>query len=211
MRLMNSGGQSRHDTLYIADGTITAGGTAQLVLGRSMSRTLLKLQNLSLGPLYFEFGSARATATITNGAVTAVTVTNAGGGFSYAPVIEFLGGGGNDGPTANPSYLGLAQDGAPSPSRPAKARCIMTGSAPNMSVASIVIDNPGAKYLCPPYVFIRNSDLDPNGFAAPSATSGMLLSGQSAPFILNGTACHTDPVSVFGATTGAAYLCRWMT
>jgi hypothetical protein len=210
MKLMNAAGQNRHDTLYIADATIVTGGTAQLVLGRSQSRSFLKLQNLSAGPLFFEFGSARATAAVSGGVVTGCTVTNAGRGFTYAPVIEFLGGGGNDFPNPNPSYVGLGQDGAPSPSHFARAHCVMTGTAPNLTVASIVIDDPGANYLCPPYVFIRNSDLDPNGSALPSATSGMLLSGQSPPYILNGTACNTDPIAVLGASTGQAFLARWM-
>jgi hypothetical protein len=87
----------------------------------------------------------------------------------------------------------------------------MTGSAPNLSISSIVINDPGAGYAIAPYVFIMNSDLDPYGCAAPSATSGMLLSSNSAPYILNGTSCFTDAIAVFGATTGQAFLCRWMT
>jgi formylmethanofuran dehydrogenase subunit E len=39
----------------------------------------------------------------------------------------------------------------------------------------------------------------------------MLLSSNSAPYILNGTSCFTDAVAVFGATTGQNFLCRWMT
>ena len=87
----------------------------------------------------------------------------------------------------------------------------MTGSAPNLSVASITIDDPGAGYVIAPYVFIMNSDLDPYGCALPSATNGMLMTSNSAPYILNGTSCFTDAVAVFGATTGQAFLARWMT
>jgi hypothetical protein len=39
----------------------------------------------------------------------------------------------------------------------------------------------------------------------------MLLSAASAPYLLNGTSCFTDAIAVFGATTGQAFLCRWMT
>jgi hypothetical protein len=39
----------------------------------------------------------------------------------------------------------------------------------------------------------------------------MLLSAQSAPYILNGTSCFTDAIAVFGATTSQAFLARWMT
>lgn len=202
MKLVSSGNQQCQHPMYSADGTVTAGGTAQLVLARSMARSFLKLQNLSNGPLYFEFGSARATATLTSGAVTGLTITNAGFGFSKPPVVEMLGGGA----AGNSTYLGLGQPNGTSPSNPAFVTAVLTTGA----VSSFQISNPGSGYVTAPYVFIRNSDLDPNGCAIPSVTSGMLLAANSPPYILNGTCCTTDSVAVFGATTGQAYLCRWM-
>src|SRR5262249_38636756 len=95
MRLVGSGQQQRRDFLYSADGTITSGGTAQLVLAQSQSRSFLLLQNLSAGPLYVEIGAARATCTISNGAVASVSVANAGFNYTKPPVVRFLGGGGN--------------------------------------------------------------------------------------------------------------------
>lgn len=210
MRLMNSGGQQRQDYLYVADGSITTGGTAQLVLGSSISRSHLLFQNTSNGPLWIEIGSARATCTISNGVVNAVTVTNAGMGFTYPPVIEFLGGGGNDGPFANSSYTGLTQPNAASAHNPAQAVCVMTGSAPNKTVASITIANGGGRYLIAPYVFIQNSPLDPNGGAAPALGSGILVASQTPPLIWNGSVCPTETVTVFGSTTGQTFICRWM-
>lgn len=210
MKLVGSSGQQIRHFLYRADGAIVAGGAPQLVMGRAQSRSYLKLQNLSNEPLWFEFGSGQATATIASGAVSAVSVTNVGFGFSRPPVIIFMGGGGKDGPLGNTSYLGLGQPGAPAPSNFAQAHCVMTGAAPNQVISSVVIDNPGANYLCAPYVHIYNDDLDPNGCAAPSAGVGMMLAPQGPPFILNGTACTTDPIAVYGATTGSKYLARWM-
>ena len=91
--------------------------------------------------MWYTFGSARAYATLTNGVVTSVTVVNAGFGFTYAPLIEFLGGGNK---LRNSTNLGLGQPGGQdAPSNTAQAHCVMTGSAPNMSVASIVVDNGG--------------------------------------------------------------------
>ena len=189
---------------------MTTGGTAQLVLGRSIARSFLLLQNTSQGPLYAEFGSARATCTISGGVVNSVTLTNAGQGFSFPPVVHFRGGGGNDGPYANSAYVGLGQPGAASPHHPARAHCVMSGSAPNMTVSSIAIDDGGANYLAAPQVFISNRDLDPNGVATPANNVGIYLPAGAPALIWNGTACPTDSVAIWGPTTGQTFAARWM-
>jgi hypothetical protein len=210
--LIGASMQAKRWPLICADGTVSAGGTAQLVLPKVPARSLLLLQNLSTGILSFEFGSARATATISGGVVTGFTVTNAGFNFTKAPVVRLIGGGKAD----NGSYLGLGQPGGAAPDstlgvgRPAKAHCVMTGTAPNLSVASITVDDPGAGYIIAPYVDIINSDLDPYGCAVPSATVGLVLAANSLPFLIDGTSCHNDSISVFGGTTGQAFVCRWM-
>ncbi len=215
MQLVGAGNQSKRHPLFTADGALVAANMPQLVLPETPSRSLLKLQNISTGPLYFEFGSARATATIANGAITSIAVTNGGFNFTLPPVVRFAGGG----YSGNTSFLGLNQPGGESPNssivagRVPVAHCVMASASPNpgLLVSSIVIDDPGAGYVIAPYVFIMNSDLDPYGCAAPSATSGMLLSSNSAPYILNGTSCFTDSIAVFGATMGQKFTCRWMT
>jgi hypothetical protein len=203
MKLIGAPGQILRHPFWDASGTITAGGTAQLVLPQRQSCSFLKLQNLSNGPLWFEFGSARAHATLTSGIITALTVDNAGFGFTLPPVVEFLGGGNFEGNTA---FVGATCAGYPTPNNPGHVRAVLTGNA----VSSFVIDDGGSGYLVPPYVYIRNSNRDPNGCALPSAISGMLISPQDPPYILNGTCCTTDPVAVFGATTGQQFLCKWM-
>lgn len=209
MKLVSAENQQKRHPLYVADGTITTGGTAQLVLARSQARSHIIVQNLSTGPLYMETGSARATCSLTSGTVTGTSITNAGFNFTKPPVIEFLGGG----YAGNTTYLGLGQPNGASPDssygttgRPAKAHAVLSGGALN----SIVIDDPGVGYATAPFVFIYNSDLDPNGCALPSATSGILLQAGAAPLIYNGTACFTDSIALFGATTGQAFMLRWM-
>lgn len=196
MKLPNSEGQFRRAPLYRADVTLT--GSAQLVLAESASRSSLILQNRSATNLmYIEFGSARAVATVTNGVVASVAVTNGGFGFSLPPVIEFLGGGQN----GNSVYKGLGQPGGPSPNsmngfvgRPARAHCVLSGGAVN----SIVVDDGGIGYVCVPYCFIYNSSLDPNGCATPSSSSGMVLPAGGFPIAWNGTTCPSDSVAVIG-------------
>ena len=206
--LVAGGQQTKRFPLFTADGSITTGGTAQLVLPQVQSRSLLKIQNTSAGPLWFEFGSARATCALTSGAVSSITVTNAGFNFTKPPVVTFFGGG----KAGNGSFLGLNQPGGEGPNstlgagRPAKARAVLTGGA----VSSFVIDDGGAGYAIAPYVFIYNSDLDPYGCAVPSVGAGLLLTANSPPLLIDGTSCHTDPIAVFGATTGQTFLCRWM-
>lgn len=208
MKLVGAGGQQVQHFLYDASGVVVTGGVPQLVLPKSMARSFLLLQNLSSDPMYFEIGSARAVATVSGGVVTGVSIsspagaTNAGFNFTNPPVVQFIGGGS----TGNSSYLGLGQPNGASPSHPAKAHAVLTGNA----VSSIVIDDPGAGYVCAPYVLIYNSDLDPNGCAVPTAAYSLLLPAQSAPLVWNGTTCPTDPIAVLAATTGDAFVCKYM-
>ena len=213
MKLVGAGQQGIHHYIYDVSSTVTVGGTAQLVMAQATSRSFLYLQNNSLGPLWLEFGSARARCTISAGAVNAVTIGNAGFNFTNPPVVRFFGGGGFAGTGSTPAvgapFLGGNLPGYNSPSNPARGHAVMTGAAPNLSVASIAIDNPGSGYLCAPYVFIFNSDLDPYGCALPASNVGIqLTSGQ--PLMFNGTCCPTDAISIWGASTGQAFTAKFM-
>lgn len=205
MQLQDASNQSGGTPLFVADGTITTGGTSQRILANSISRSYLFIQNLSTAALYVEIGGARATATLTLGAVTSMTVTNGGFGYTRVPQVMFYGGG-NEG---NASFVASGQFGYPVPAHPAMARAVLTGGV----VTSFVIDDPGTLYAATPTVFLQSDPLDPHGVADPhfsSSNSGYLLNPQGGNLEFNGTTCPTYAVSIWGATTGQAFTCRWI-
>lgn len=216
--LVGYGGQVRPIFQFDASGSITLGGTSQLALEVSQSRSYLTIQNLhATSFLYVEFGSARATATIAGGLVTGFTITNGGFGFTYPPIIEFLGGGNG----ANSAYLGVGQPGYPSPGfseggglpaitgdRPAKAHAVLTTGV----VTSIVIDDPGQGYVKAPYVFMRNDPRDPFGCADPhfgGTPSGIQLVPAGSE-TWESSVCTTDPLAVWGPTTSQAFTLKYI-
>lgn len=211
MKLVGSAEQHVRHSTFQADGSIASATLPQLVLPENTSRSSLFFQNTSTATIWYGFGSARATCTISGGVVNAVTVTNGGFNFTRAPVVQFLGGGilSQQGIIpANSSYVGAGGPGFPSPSNPATGHAVLTGTA----VTSIVIDNPGSGYVTAPYVFLYNSVLDPNGCFDPSRSSGsgfQLFPGQS--IYESHTAVTTDPLAVFCATLTSTFACRWMT
>jgi hypothetical protein len=207
--LPNMQNQRVRDLTFDASGTITTGGTAQLVLPERNSTTMLLIQNISSGNLLFEFGSARATATLTGTKVSSVTVTNNGFNFTLAPEIEFLGGGRPYNTVMVPPAGVGAAGGYDAPTHPAQAHCVMTtASAGGNQVNSITLDDGGTGYYSAPYVWIKNRRDDPSGCALPSSTSGILLVPYGS-LCINDVTNPTDPISVYGATTGQAFTVKW--
>lgn len=202
MQLVGTRGQFVKDYLFDASGVTGTG--SKLILPEANSRSMLVLQNLSNGSLYFEFGAARATCTLTGTGVGSVVVSNAGFNYTLPPIVTFLGGGRG----GNGRYTATAGPNFPQPSRVAQAHAVLTAGA----VSSIVVDDPGIGYYTAPLVFLSNSPNDPNGCADPSTGggSGLLLASGSNVYLLNGTACPTDAVSVYAASSGLAYLCKYM-
>lgn len=215
MKLTNAGEQHVRHFSYYADGLIASATLPQLVLPENSARSSLFFMNTSSAIMWYGFGSARATCTLTNGAVTSVTVTNAGFNFTRAPKVQFLGGGTLNQQgiiPANTSYVGAAGPGFPLPSGRATGRAVLTGS----KVTSIAIDNAGSGYVVPPMVFIYNDVLDPNGCFDPSALQNaaagsgfQLYPGQS--IYESHTAVTTDPLAVFCATLNSTFALRYMT
>lgn len=224
-QMVGTRGQQVRDVLYDASVTIPT-ATKILVLPEMKSRSYLALQNLGSHNMWVQFGSALATASLSGTAVNSCSVTNAGFNFSVPPVIEFLGGGSGN----NSQYISAGAIGFPSPGtggqtgtlpapgtakvpRPAQAHCVMSGAVGSQTVSSIVVDDGGFGYVIAPYVFIRNSVLDPNGCADPSVSSGsgfvlQTVSSNVPPLIFNGTFCPTDSVAVFG-TANDILMCKY--
>lgn len=210
-QLVGMRNQIAKDRLFDASGSIVTGGTAQLVLPEAHIRSSLIIENTSSGNLLLEFGSARANCALSGGAVSSVTVTNTGFGYSMPPNVHFYGGalGPKGNPQQAPTYSLQGLPEYNSPNSPAKAHCVMTGAAGSMTVSSIVIDSPGSGYAFPPFVFLTNNANDPYGCAVPSATIGLLLIASGGSYTANGSVCTTDQVSIFGASTGQTYLCKF--
>jgi len=206
MKLVGSRGQQVQDVFYDASGTISSGSAAQLILPQRISTSCLIIGNSSATDMYFETGSARATATLTSGVVTSTSITNAGFGFTIPPIVTFLGGGATTGWNMNNgSFLGCGQPDYQAPAQVATGHAVLSGGA----VSSIVVDFGGFGYAKAPYVLLTNSPNDPFGCAVPSATSGVLLKANSAPLVLNGTACTTDPIAVFCTAANAVFSVKW--
>lgn len=212
MKLVGAGSQVTPHQMFYKDVSLT-NTTPVLVLPRATSRSFLAICNTGSTSITVDFGYARAgavtmTGSIPNQQVSSVAVLNAGQGYSFPPKVYFFGGG-----AVNPAFqnsLGTPLPEEPAPANTAAAHCVMSGSAPNQTVSSIVIDNPGNGYLSAPLCYLLNDPMDPNGCVAPSATTGILLPAGSAPLIFNGTCCPTDPVVVVGANTGT-FSVRYMT
>ena len=202
MRLIGAKGQQLVDDYYDNSGTITAGGTAQLLLPQRKACSHLVIANNSTGVLMVQFGIRPAVATLTSGVVTSVTVPDAGFGFLYPPTLLFLGGGNINDPTMS---TGATMPDWPSVNSPAQARAVLTAGA----ISSVLLDNGGSGYLAAPYVFIQADRRDPTGVGIPSATVGIPIAAGGAYYV-NGTACPTSAIAIWGATTGQAFTCKWM-
>lgn len=207
MQLPGVAGQYRLDHLYDASGVIASGGTSQRLLPQHRARSYLIIINTSSGPLYVDFGGPRATATLTNGVVTSIAVNNAGQGFTLPPTVSLMGGG----PPEKNTLTGLSSTApqASPPSNRGSAVAIMTGSAPNLSITSISVTNGGSGYLQAPYVLIQNRPGDDNGVCLASATSIPLLT-QGSVLCFEDSMCPTDAVAIFGSTTNASFVCKFM-
>lgn len=209
--LPNFRGQTNLIDRFNFDGSIASATAPQLILPKTEGRSSFSFQNTSSAVMWLQMGPATAKATVTSGVVTSIAVVNGGFGYSYAPRIKILGGGQR---TGNGLDLGSGMPGSPSPSNYATAHCVMTGTAPNMSIASIVVDNGGAGYsnnvLSAPYVLLLNDPNDLFGCASPyggGSGSGYQIAA-GASFYEAYSIVSTEAVSVFCATAAATFVCR---
>jgi len=206
MQLIGTRGQQQIDDLFDASGTITTGGTAQLVLPQRKSCSLLLLENISDTDMLFQIGVRPAVATLTSGVVTSISVPDIGFGFTLPPLVLALGGGN----AGDPSTQGGTLPGWPTPNNPAQLRAVMaTSLLGGLQISSISIDNGGSGYLAPPFIYIQPDRRDPTGVGLPTASVGMLLKSGGGQASYDATMCPTTAISVFCATTGKAFTCKW--
>lgn len=192
-----TGGRSQPnlDETFDFSGTITAGGTAQTLLPQQPWRTWLFFTNISTGNLTLAIGAPPATAGLTNGVVTSITIPDGGLGFTIAPQVVLLGG----------LVRGDLRSGGPA--NPAQVVVSLTGSAINTTA---VIANGGSGYLVAPYVqFLNPLPFLGGGTGTPSATSGIVVLPNGS-FVMESSAITTSAVSVWGATTTQAFTCKVM-
>ena len=207
----NMQNQTVRDLTFDASGTVTTGGVAQLVLPERKSTTMLLICNPSTtSTLYFTFGSAVLTASLTGSGVSSVTVVNAGFGFTagHPPVIEFLGGG----RPFNTAAVATGLIGFDAPTHPARATCVMASATPlpGLKIASVTIDDPGTGYVTAPQVRVTNDVLDPQGVAVPVANAaGTIPIGPFGSLSINDITNPTDAIAVISATTSAPFTVKW--
>lgn len=188
MLLPGSRQQLQLDDFLDFSGTIAVGGTPQLLLPQQPRRAYLLFQNTSSANLVLEIGPARATATISGGQVTGISVANAGLGYTVAPLVQVLGG-------------LTTGDYQSAPSNVASATAAISGGA----VSSITVSNPGAGYLVAPTIFLLNPLPSLGGGAAiPAATTGIVVAA-GGTFLMDSTAVVTSAVAVFGATLAQSF------
>lgn len=215
MYLPNTNSQAGLHRSFRGDGVIASSLLPQLVLPQALSRTMLTIVNTGASVLWMDHGCARASAVLTADKVTSCTIQNAGFGFTYAPLVSFVGGG-ND-VVANSAWNGKGLIGSDGPAgvnlsttpptyfQPAIAHAVLTTGA----VTSIVMDFGGAGYVNPPEVILTNDPRDPFGCADPSLNSGsgvLLPISGAGVYKLNGTACWTDALAVFGTADAKFYV-----
>lgn len=173
------------------------GASAQLLLPIWQTRSYFLFSNTSSHDMTLLFGGATATATLTSGVISSFSVTNAGFGYTYPPLVKFFGGGyPPNGVAAGTEGVGWAAIGAPPPttSNLPAAKAVLSGGA----VASITVLNGGSGFVTAPLVYLENDPRDPVGAAIPTSTVGILIKAGSAPFIMSAEFCTNAQVSLIG-------------
>jgi hypothetical protein len=206
MQLVGSRSQQQQDDMYDFSGTITTAGTAQLLLPQAKSRSLFIFSNTSANVMSIQFGIRPSTATLTSGAVSAVTLVDAGQLFWLPPLVEFLGGGA----AGAPGFAGATAPDWPAPNNPATGHAVMSGAAGSQTISSISIDFAGSGYLVVPYVLVKAQPGDPTGVGALGATTAGIQIAANSTLQLNGTCCPTSAAVVFCGTSASTFTCKTM-
>lgn len=189
-------GQTNLDDLLDFSGSVSVGGTPQLITPQQPRRLSLFIANLgAANTITIGIGPPKCVAVISNGSVTSITPNNAGIGYAVRPNVRILGG----------MIDGDYQAG---PSVPAQAHAVMAGVAPNQTISSIVIDAPGSGYLVAPLVYLENPLPTLGGGATiPSAVAGIPLPPGWNLSFSGSILVPTSAVAVFSPGTDA-FVCK---
>ena len=217
--LVGARNQNAPDDVYAMTITVGSGGGSYLVLPRSRNRSFLEISSPS-GVGYVSVGAGEATATISGGAVTAITVVDGGFNYTLPPTIRLLGGGNEANPTfigatANPDYLAPGSTAGAQPNGfastggfPATAAATITSGA----ISAITVLTGGSGYVTAPFVQIVNNPNDPNGCANPfrgSVPTGRVVTSGN-PLYYSGTGVPTSAIGLYCATSGSVFLIKWL-
>lgn len=183
-------------TLFQAGGFIAVAGTPQLLLPPGHRRSYIAVYNTSAAELRLGLGGARGKATISGGAVNAVSVANAGMGYTKPPNVIFFGGIGGG--------LGFQ---APSDPNVATAHANLSGA----TIGTITVDQGGAGYTAAPDVLLQNQLDDTTGSFAPGTTQGITLAA-GASWIWNPANLLplTEALSIWGGTINQTFECSFL-
>lgn len=194
----NTRQQTYLDDALDFSGTIAAGGTAQLILPQQPGRSWLSITNVdATDVLYIGVGPAKATATVTAGAISAITVNNVGVGYTVAPQVRILGGIINGDYKTSPGSTNSA--GVPLPGQVATAVATIAGGV----VTGITVTNPGSGYLVAPLIYLENPWPQLGGGAyAPSTNNGIGIPVNTTYQFTGSLWVPGSAVAIIGATTG---------
>jgi hypothetical protein len=181
-------------------GTITLGGTAQLLLPQQPRRLVVFVSNISTTTtdvMYFGVGPAKATANLTGTLVSSITVNNGGVGYTVAPNVRIMGG------IYNGDYETSPQQFAGG--RQAAAHATIAGGA----VTAITIDDPGIGYLVAPLIYLENPLPALGGGAYAAAANNGIAVPNGSTLTFNGNLLvPASAMSIVGPTTGGQFHCR---
>jgi hypothetical protein len=190
--------QTPLDDLLDFSGTITTGGTAQLLLPQQPRRLYVSISNVDAADvLLVGIGPAKASATVAGGLVTGIAVNNGGIGYTVAPQVRILGGIIQGDYERAPGGTNL--QGVPDVGFQATAVATIAAGA----VSAITVTNPGSGYLVAPLIYLENPWPSLGGGAySPSANNGIPIAVNTT-FTFNGSLLvPSSAIAIVGATTG---------
>lgn len=187
-------------TLYNLSGSSSVTNGEQLLVPfHKNGRSYFEFQNTSDTAMRLGIGGATATAALTNGVVTSISVVNGGWNYTYPPLVRLLGGLAQT--EGVPQCLGGGLFGqTPVGQSMAVATAVLTGD----NVSSITVNSGGSGYTAAPFVYLENDPRDPFGCFLPSATEGVLINPGGSR-VLENNFIDTSQISLYCGSSGKTF------